>query len=133
MRVSSKEAGWPRLAELVKRDHARAIRVNLREELRDARLLRARLSRAVAQQTGGAEGLELAQFDGPGVVEVDALEDAQERFWRERHRAPLYQREEAARVEGTVVIVSPFRLHVRKGGLTRGCRAEVLSFTFLFQ
>ena len=108
-----------RLAELVKRDHARAIRVNLREELRDARLLRARLSRAVAQQAGSAEGLELAQFDGPGVVEVDALEDAQERFWRERHRAPLYQREEAARVEGTVVIVSVTR---EEGGLTRGCR-----------
>ena len=88
MRVSSKEAGWPRLAELVERDQAGAIRVNLREELRDARLLRARLLRAVSQQAGSAEGLELAQFDGPGVVEVDALEDAQERIWRERHHAP---------------------------------------------
>ena len=69
-----------RLAELVERDQAGAIRVNLREELRDARLLRARLLRAVSQQAGSAEGLELAQFDGPGVVEVDAFEDAQERI-----------------------------------------------------
>ena len=100
-----------RLAELVKRDHARAIRVNLREELRDARLLRARLSRAVSQQTGGAEGLELAQFDGPGVVEVDALEDAEERFWRERHRAPSMR--SAKKTLGTlrgVVIVSVTRV-----------------------
>ena len=68
-----------RLAELVKRDLAGAIRVNLREELRDTRLV-------VSQQAGGAEGFELAQFDGAGGVEVDALEDAQERIWRQRHR-----------------------------------------------
>ena len=102
-----------RLAELVKRDHARAIRVNLREELRDARLLRARLSRAVAQQAGGAEGLELAQFDGPGVVEVDALEDAEERFWRERHRAPYVRIEDAGFREGRLVVI----VSVTHGGL----------------
>ena len=78
--------GWAasRLAEFVKRDLAGAIRVNLREELRYTQLLSAR--RAVSQQAGGAEGFELAQFDGAGVIEVDTLEDAQERVWRQRHR-----------------------------------------------